>query len=221
MSSAQTKESVSLIFNMIINSKCKRCRRADQKLFIKGERCYGQKCAMVKKPYIPGVHGKSRKRFSEYGRQLSEKQKIRYTYGISEKQFKRYFKEAIIQKDDKKDFLAKKLEGRLDNVIFRLGWAKSRNLARQLVNHGHILVNGRKVDIPSYQTKKDDLIKIKERSKKLIIFKDLKISLKKHEVPSWLSLDREKIEGIIKDVPKLDDLGKIGELNMVIEYYSR
>lgn len=207
---------------MIINAKCKKCRRADQKLFLKGDRCDTQKCAMIKRPYIPGVHGKSRrKRFSEYGLQLAEKQKVRYTYGISEKQFKRYFKEAINQKEDKGDYLVKKLESRLDNVIFRLGWAKSRGSARQIVNHGHILVNGHKVDIPSYQVKKNDAIKIREKSKKLILFKELKALLKKSKTPDWLSLDKQKIEGAIKSEPDFEDLRRIGEINMIIEYYSR
>lgn len=207
---------------MIINAKCKKCRRADQKLFLKGDRCDTQKCAMIKRPYIPGVHGKSRRRrFSEYGLQLAEKQKVRYTYGISEKQFKRYFKEAINQKEDKGDYLVKKLESRLDNVIFRLGWAKSRGSARQIVNHGHILVNGHKVDIPSYQVKKNDAIKIREKSKKLILFKELKALLKKGKTPDWLSLDKQKIEGVVKSEPDFEDLRRIGEINMIIEYYSR
>ncbi|MFH1387719.1 MAG: 30S ribosomal protein S4 [Patescibacteria group bacterium] len=207
---------------MIITSKCKKCRRANQKLFIKGDRCSTQKCAMVKRPYIPGAHGKSRrKRFSEYGSQLAEKQKIRYTYGISEKQFKKYFKEVIDQKENKGDFLVKKLESRLDNVVFRLGWAKSRGSARQIVSHGHILVNNRKVNISSYQVKKDDVIKLKEKSKKLVLFKELKTFLKKNKTPDWLSLDAQKIEGTIKGNPDFKDLEQVGEVNMIIEYYSR
>lgn len=207
---------------MIIKEKCKKCRRANQKLFLKGDRCSTQKCAMVKRPYAPGVHGKSRRRrFSEYGSQLAEKQKIRYTYGISEKQFKNYFKEAINQKENKGEFLVKKLESRLDNVIFRLGWARSRSLARQIVSHGHILVNGRKVNISSYQVKEGDVIKLKEGSKKLALFKELKTILKKYKLPVWLSLDLDKVEGKIKGSPEISDLSSIGEVNMVIEYYSR
>jgi small subunit ribosomal protein S4 len=207
---------------MIIDAKCKKCRRAGQKLFLKGERCFTQKCAMIKRPYPPGVHGKSlRRRVSEYGQQLAEKQKVRYTYGISEQQFKRYVKEIVGQKGNKEELLAQKLESRLDNVVFRLGWAGSRRLARQIVNHGHILVNGRKVNIPSYQVKKGDLIQMKERSKKLALFQNLKTILKKHELPSWLSLDKQKLEGKVKGQPKLEDMGKVGELSMIIEYYSR
>jgi len=207
---------------MIIDSKCKKCRRAGQKLFLKGERCFSQKCAMIRKPYIPGLHGKSRRRgLSEYGQQLIEKQKVRHVYGISEGQFKNYFKEIVGQKGNKEELLANKLESRLDNVVFRLGWAQSRSLARQIVNHGHILVNQRKVDIPSYQVKKGDIIQIREKSKKLSLFRDLKITLKKYETPAWLSLDKQKLAGEIIDQPKVADLGKIGEIGMIIEYYSR
>lgn len=204
------------------NLKCKKCRRAGEKLFLKGDRCFGQKCAMIRKPYPPGIHGKTyKRRASEYGLQLIEKQKIRYAYGISEKQFKGYFKKIVSQKVNKEDFLAQQLEGRLDNVVFRLGLAKSRKLARQIVNHGHILVNKRKVDIPSYQVKKGDIIKIREKSKKSNLFNNLKITLKKYEAPKWISLDREKLEGEIKRDPILDDLDKIGKISMIIEYYSR
>jgi len=206
----------------MINSKCKKCRRAGQKLFLKGERCFSQKCAMIRKPYIPGLHGKSRrKRISEYGQQLIEKQKVRHVYGVSEKQFKNYFKEIVNQKGNKEELLVSKLESRLDNVVFRLGWAQSRALARQLVNHGHILVNKRKMDIPSYQAKKEDVIKIKEKSRKLAPFSDLKTTVKKYEVPSWLSLDKQKLIGKIINQPKIADIGKVGEIGMIIEYYSR
>lgn len=209
-------------YNMI-DAKCKKCRRVGQKLFLKGERCFSQKCAMIRKPYIPGLHGKSkrRKRISEYGQQLIEKQKIRHIYGISESQFKNYFKKIIGQKGNKEELLVNKLESRLDNVIFRLGWAQSRDLARQIVNHGHILVNRRKVNIPSYQVKKGDIIQIREKSKKIVPFQDLKTTLKKYEVQAWLSLDKQKLEGKIIGQPKIADLGKVGEIGMIIEYYSR
>jgi len=208
---------------MIINSRCKKCRRVAQKLFLKGERCFSQKCAMIRKPYIPGLHGKSRRRrgISEYGQQLIEKQKVRHVYGVSEKQFKNYFKKVVDQKGNKEELLVNKLESRLDNAIFRLGWAQSRALARQLVNHGHISVNQRKVDIPSYQVKKEAFIQIKEKSKKLAPFRDLKTILKKYEVPVWLSLDKQKLIGKIIDQPKIADISKVGEIGMIIEYYSR
>lgn len=218
MSAPQAKESLI----MINNTKCKKCRRAAQKLFLKGDRCFGQKCAMIRRPYPPGVHGKTmRRRSSEYGLQLAEKQKVRHSYGVSEKQFKRYFKEIAGRKGNKEELFARKLENRLDNVVFRLGWASSRSLARQIVNHGHILVNGRKVNIPSFQVKKDDSIQIKEVSKKKTLFKDLKIILKKYELPKWLSLDKIKLEAKIKGQPSVEDMGRVGELSMIIEFYSK
>jgi len=207
---------------MTDNTKCKKCRRAGQKLFLKGDRCLGQKCAMIRRPYPPGQHGKSfRRRSSEYGQQLAEKQKVRHTYGVSEQQFKNYFKEVTKQKGNKEELFAQQLETRLDNTVFRLGWACSRSLARQIVSHGHILVNDRKVNIASYQVKKGDKIKIKEASTKKTLFKDLKIILKKHESPTWLLTDKQKLEGEVQGQPTLKDMGKIAELNMVIEYYSR
>ncbi|MFH1460829.1 MAG: 30S ribosomal protein S4 [Patescibacteria group bacterium] len=207
---------------VIADAKCKKCRRAGQKLFLKGERCFSQKCAMIRRPYPPGVHGKSqRRRISEYGRQLAEKQKVRRVYGISEGQFKKYFKEIVKQKGDKGELLAQKLETRLDNVVFRLGWTSSRTLARQIVSHGHILVNGRKIDIPSYQVRKNDSVELKAKSKKSALFHNLKTILKKHELPVWLSLDKQKLKAEIKGEPTSEDMGRIGELNMIIEYYSR
>lgn len=206
----------------MIDLKCKRCRRAGEKLFLKGERCFGQKCAMIRRPFVPGMHGKARRRqLSEYGQQLIEKQKVRYAYGISEKQIKNYFLKANKRRGNKGEHLLMALESRLDNVIYRLGWAPSRRLARQIVNHGHILVNSRKVDIPSYQVKKNDVIQIKESSKEKNHFKNIKTLIKKYETPTWLSLDKEKLEGKVLDEPKADEAGQIGELGMIIEYYSR
>lgn len=208
---------------MVIFSQCKRCRRANQKLFLKGERCFSQKCAMVKRPYIPGLHGHRRRTFrsSEYGQQLMEKQKVRYTYGLSEKQFRKYFEEITVQKGDKIELFLRKLETRLDNVIFRLGWASSRRQARQIVSHGHILVNNRRVDIPSYELKKGNIIKIKTASKKTVLFDNLKTNLKKYKAPTWLSLDKDKLEAKMINWPKTEEAGKIGDMAMIIEYYSR
>jgi len=207
---------------MITDSKCKKCRRAGQKLFLKGDRCFSQKCAMIRKPYAPGAHGKNRRRrISEYGQQLIEKQKVRHSYGVSESQFKKYYKEIIGQKGNKEELLIQKLEIRLDNAVFRLGWASSRRLARQMVSHGHILVNRRKVNIPSCQIKKGDLIQIKEKSKKSALFENLKTSLKKYEVPVWLALDKQKLEAKVQGLPKLEEIGQVGEISMIIEYYSK
>jgi len=205
------------------NAVCKKCRRAGQKLFLKGERCFSSKCAMVKKPYPPGVHrGKKRRRTnSEYGAQLTEKQKLRRIYGINEKQSNRYFKESMKEKGVVGDNLLRKLETRLDNVVSKLGWAESKRKARQLVNHGHILVNNRKVDIPSFQVKPKDTIGIKKNSLKLKPFKDLKIKLKKFKTPEWLSLDENKLKGKINSFPGREDINIPVDIQMVVEYYSR
>lgn len=207
---------------MLLNAKCKKCRRVKQKLFLKGERCFTPKCAMVKTPYPPGIHGAKRRReTSEYGRQLIEKQKIRITYGVLEKQFKKYILAAMEERGDNRENLIRKLEMRLDNVVYRLGLTKSRLTAKQIVGHGHILINNHKVDIPSYHVRVGDLIFIREKSKKLVLFDNLKVSLKKYESPSWLSLNKEKLEGEIIAQPTVDDVKDLTGIGMVIEYYSR
>ncbi|MEA2113112.1 MAG: 30S ribosomal protein S4 [Patescibacteria group bacterium] len=217
------QEGFNFIIMIIIDAKCKKCRRANQKLFLKGERCFGPKCAMTRRPYAPGVHGKAfRRRSSEYGQQLAEKQKVRYVYGVSETQFKNYFKEiAKKRKGDKEELLIRRLESRLDNVVFRLGWTSSRRAARQAVSHGHILVNKRKVNIPSYRVKLGDVIQIKEKSRKSKIFENLKTLLKKYDAPGWLLLNKEKIEGKVKNMPDIGDVDKVGEISKIIEFYSR
>lgn len=202
--------------------KCKKCRRAGQKLFLKGERCFTPKCPMIKKPYPPGVHAKKRRRgLSEYGAQLAEKQKLRRIYDIGEKQLKKYFKEAAKTRGMLTDVLLSKLETRLDNVVFRLGWAESRSKARQIVSHGHILLNNRKVDIPSIGVKKGDKIKIKKSILKSPLFKDLEIKLKKFKPPSWLSLDKKEFKATVLNLPLGKEIEVPVDLSMIIEYYSR
>ena len=204
------------------NAVCKKCRRAGQKLFLKGERCFTPKCAMIKKPYAPGIHGKKRRRaISEYGTQLAEKQKICRIYDIRERQFKRYFREASKEKGIIGDNLLKKLETRLDNVIFKLGLAESRKKARQFVSHGHILVNNKKVNIPSFQVKPKDVIKVKKVSLGLAAFKDLGTKLKKFKTSDWLSLDKNKLEGKIVSYPQREDISIPVDMQMIVEYYSR
>ncbi len=207
---------------MIINAKCKKCRRAGQKLFLKGERCFSQKCAMIRRPYPPGVHGKSmRRRASEYGLQLAEKQKVRYAYGISEQQFKKYFKEIVGQKGNKEDLFAQKLESRLDNVVFRLSWAGSRALSRQLVNHGHILVNGRKVDIPSYRVKPGQKIEIREKSKQNPqIVRAMELTAQTGIVP-WVDVEKEKLFGIFTRLPEREEVVIPVEERLIVELYSK
>ncbi len=202
---------------------CKKCRRLGEKLFLKGDRCFSAKCAMVKRPSPPGIHGAAKRRgaSSEYSRQLSEKQKIKKTYGIRERQFKNYIKAAVAAKGDTRENLMQALEVRLDNIVFRLGWAKSRALARQLVNHGHILVNGKRVSIPSYRARKDEIVALGQKIRKSNLMKDLAELLKKYQAPSWLSLDKEKMEAKVQIIPSADELGDLNKVGMVVEFYSR
>jgi len=205
-------------------NQCKKCRRIGQKLFLKGERCYTPKCAMVKRPNPPGVHGASAGRrggASEYGKQLAEKQRLKAIYHIPERQFKKYVKEAIAKKGDTREELMRKLEMRLDNVVFRLGWAKSRLLSRQLVNHGHIFVNGKRVDIPSYQVKKNQIISLGQKIKKSNLMTDLPSMIKKYEPPAWLALNKETLEAKVLAEPSVEDLGDLSSVGMVVEFYSR
>lgn len=201
---------------------CKKCRRAGQKLFLKGTRCYTPKCAMVKKPYAPGAHGKKRRRaLTEYGTQLAEKQKLKRIYGVNEKQLRKYFKEASKSKGASTEILLSKLETRMDNVIFRLGWAESRAKARQIVGHGHILLNNRRVDIPSIHVKKGNRITIKKSSSNKPLFKDLETRLKKYNPPNWLLLEKKVLQGAVVNLPSKEDVDTGVDLQMIVEYYSR
>lgn len=206
-------------------TKCKMCRRAGQKLFLKGEKCFSPKCTFVRKPYAPGRRAKRPKPISEYGLQLKEKQKLKFLYGLNEKQFANCIKKSMSKGGTDIGLrLIKELETRLDNIVFRLGLARSRNVARQTVNHGHICVNGRKNSIPSYQAKKGDKISIRPQSTDKKIFTDIDILLKKYNTPSWLKLDKSKKEGEVVKLPGIDQKKEIGgdiDLNSVIEFYSR
>jgi len=177
---------------------------------------------MVKKPYPPGVHGKKRRKtISEFGAQLAEKQKLCQIYNIRERQFKRYLKEAMKEKGVIGENLLKRLETRLDNIVFRLGWAESRNKARQIISHNHILVNNKKTNLPSLPLKPGDAIKIKKSSLSLALFKNLKTKLKKYKTPIWLFLDKNKLEGKLLSWPKAGDINIPVDIPMIIEYYSR
>lgn len=206
----------------MISVQCKRCRRIGEKLFLKGDRCYTPKCAIVKRAYPPGIHGKKRRRgSSEYGKQLLVKQKVRSMYGVLEKQFRKYVDGISGRQGDKRELLFRKLEKRLDNVIFRLGFAQSRRKARQIVSHGHILVNGKRMNIPSYEVKAKDKISIKEKSQSLPLFADVKEALKKRQIPQWLSLNADKLEAIvISDAPDIEQ-DILQSLGLIIEFYSR
>jgi len=206
----------------MINAQCKKCRRAGQKLFLKGDRCFTPKCAMVKKPYPPGLHGKKRKRnLSEYGSQLAEKQKLKRIYNIGEKQLRKYYKQASKSKDIATDVLLRTLESRLDNVIFRAGIAESRAKARQITTHGHILLNKRRVDIPSIIVKKGDKLEIKKSSIGKPIFKNLERKLKKHNFPNWISFDQKEKKINISALPEPKNVDIPVDLQMIVEFYSK
>lgn len=199
-------------------------RRIGEKLYLKGERSYSPKSATVKKPYPPGLHGKKgTRKSSEYGQQLKAKQKVKNVYRLLEKQFKAYIKSAVVSKNDPYALILKKLESRLDNIVFRTGIAQSRDQARQIVNHGHITVNGKKINIPSYETKMGDVVAVKENSKKASLFSTLVPQwLKKYDAPAWIVLDKEKMSAKINSLPSLIESGiQPKDLQAIIEFYSR
>ena len=201
---------------------CRLCRRENQKLFLKGERCYSAKCPVVKRGTAPGQHAKGRKKTSEYGLQLREKQKARRTYGMLEKQFHSYFTKATNMKGAAGENMLQLLERRLDNVVYRLGFGDSRAQARQIVNHGHITVNGKKVNIPSYIVKVGDVIEVREKSKQMpMVLAAVESSV--HDVPGYLEVDNKKLTSKFTFVPKFDDVpyASLMEPNLVIEFYSR
>lgn len=205
------------------DSKCTQCRREGEKLFLKGEKCYTSKCPIVKRNFPPGQHGaKGRGRMSNYGTHLREKQKAKREYGLKETQFYNYFRKAERQTGDTAETLSRLLETRLDNVVYRLGIGTSRVQARQLVNHGHFLVNGRGTDIPSYQVRANDVIQVKP--KRLTDKKYFQEALKrivKHEPPAWLTLDKVKLEGKVLALPTMADLKQNFQTQLIIEFYSR
>ena len=195
--------------------KEKKERALGTKLFLKAERCNSPKCVMIRRPYRPGIHGQKRRRApSEYGKQLQEKQKIQITYGLTNKQMKKIFKLS-------REKLVLILEQRLDRIVFLLGFAPSSRVARQLVSHGHIIVNNRKVTVPSYHVRVGDAISIRPESRSKKVFEDVELRLKKHEVPTWLKLDKEKLKGELFEEPKLGDINLSFDLNLVSQFYSR
>ncbi len=200
---------------------CRLCRRSGEKLMLKGSRCLTPKCAMERRSKAPGQQPGRRRRISDRGLQLREKQKARYTYGILEKQFRRIFAQAERQSGITGENLLVLMERRLDNVVYRLGFADSRSQARQLVQHGHIVLNGRKTDIPSCLVKEGDTISWKERSTGTEYYKQLVHSIESKSVLSWLSLDRENLAGQVLSLPTPDDIDAKFEGKTIVEYYSR
>jgi small subunit ribosomal protein S4 len=202
-------------------SVCRTCRRENQKLFLKGDRCYTEKCAFERRGYPPGQHGQGRIKFSEYGLQLREKQKIKRTYGLLEKQFRALFEKADRMKGVTGSNLLSMLERRLDNVAYRAGFANSRTEARQLVRHGHFSVNGHRVDIPSYLVSKGDTIEIREKSRSISRIGGALEAVKRREIPQWLELDSAKMSSRVRDLPSRDDVTMPMEERLVIELYSK
>jgi len=209
----------------MLNSKCKICRRLGIKLFLKGEKCLSPKCSMIRRSYPPGQKKKRRPTPpSDYGKALREKQKLRNWYNLKERQFKNYVKKILKRRgrvEDASSLLIKTLESRLDNIVFRLGFATSRGQAQQLVSYGHFSVNGKSINTPSYLVKKGDAISIKEQKVKKAIFQNLKNSLKKHKPPSWLELDIDKLGGKVIGEPNPEEVSPPVEISAIFEYYSR
>lgn len=202
-----------------IVSVCRLCRREGNKLFLKGDRCYTEKCAFKRRPFAPGQHGQLPPKVSEYSIRLREKQKARRTYGLSERQFKTYFEKSLKWKGVTGEKLLELLERRLDNVVYRMAFAASRAAARQTVRHGHILVNGRKVNIPSFQVKVGDIIKVKESTVPRIKAMFEKGVEKK--VPEWLSSSAATLEGKMESVPVRADISEPITESLIVEFYSR
>lgn len=201
---------------------CRQCRREGEKLFLKGDRCYSEKCSVERKNYPPGAHGQGRrKKVSEYGLQLREKQKTRRTYGILEKQFRNYFSKADRQQGITGENLLILLERRLDNVVYRLGFAASRKEARQLVNHGHITINGKKASIPSMLVRVNDVIQVKEKSKDLAKFQEIKEQAAYKTPPEWLSVDVENLTGRVLAYPVREQIDTPVNEQLIVELYSR
>ena len=202
-------------------SVCKFCRREKLKLFLKGDRCYSEKCSVDRRPYPPGVHGQGRTKFSPYGVQLREKQKVKRIYGLMEKQFRLTFDRAARMKGIKGENLLLLLERRLDNMVYRMGFARTRREARQLVHHGHFRVNGKRVNVPSALLRVGDVVEVRERSRKMALFADSLDAIERRGLPAWLELDRAKMQATVKAFPSREDITMPIQEQMIVELYSK
>lgn len=200
---------------------CRLCRREGMELFLKGERCYTDKCAIKRRSYPPGQHGQGRIKVSDYGVQLREKQKVRRIYGILENQFRGYFESADRMKGVTGENLLFLLERRLDNVAYRLGFATSRDEARQLVRHGHFTLNGRKVNIPSIQVKVGDVVQLREKSRKVAAINESLEAVVRRGIPQWLELDKDAFKGTVKQAPVREDITMPIQEQLIVELYSK
>ncbi|MHB0970505.1 MAG: 30S ribosomal protein S4 [Thermoanaerobaculia bacterium] len=200
---------------------CRLCRREGMKLFLKGDRCFKDKCAIERRNYAPGQHGRRRNKVLGYGLQLREKQKVKRIYGVLERQFRLYFKSADQRQGITGENLLRQLELRLDNVVYSLGFASSRAQGRQLVRHGHIEVNGRKVNIPSYQVRKGDAIQVREKSRKNEQIRQAVETASGRGIPAWLELNAEQFRGAVLDLPKREDIRLPIQEQLIVELYSK
>jgi small subunit ribosomal protein S4 len=222
MSSTETKKGLrGFIVARYRGSVCRLCRREELKLYLKGDRCYSDKCSIERRSYPPGQHIHRRIKRSDYGIQLREKQKVKRIYGLMERQFRNYFKKAERQKGITGTNLLILLERRIDNMVFRMGFANSRNESRQLVRHGHFQVNGRKVNIPSYLVKPGDVIKLRERSWKNTAINEALDSVVRRGVPNWLQLEKEQFNGRVLALPTREDLTMPIQEQFIVELYSK
>lgn len=205
------------------NTNCDKCRRAQEKLFLKGDKCFSPKCPLTRRNYPPGQHGSkaARARLTPYGVQLKEKQKAKRSYNLRERQFSNYVAKALKSKGNTVETLLKSLEMRLDNVVYRLGFAKSRDMARQLVNHGHFTVNGKKADIPSFQVLAAQTIGLRPKSLSSRVFENLSQTLSKKDLPAWLSVDAAALTGKVLGYPSLNEVQMNFDPKKIIEFYSR
>lgn len=202
-------------------SVCRLCRRESLKLFLKGDRCYSDKCAFERRSYVPGQHGRGRAKISNYGLQLREKQKVKRMYGLLENQFRRYFEKADRQKGVTGTNLLVLLERRLDNVVYRLGFTGSRSQARQLIRHNHFLINGKKMDIPSCLVRVGDVIEVKEKSQSGLAITDALEAVVRRGIPQWLELDKDHFRGTVKAYPARDDITMPIQEQLIVELYSK
>ncbi|MCX8044361.1 MAG: 30S ribosomal protein S4 [Desulfobacterota bacterium] len=201
--------------------KCRLCRRENMKLFLKGERCYTQACAFERRQYAPGQHGQGRTKYSSYAEQLREKQKVKRIYGMLERQFRNYFHKAAQQRGVTGENLIVMLERRLDNMVYRMGFATSRTEARQLVRHGHFLVNGAKVDIPSYLLRPGDVVQLREKSRSIARIKESLAVAQQRGVPSWVELDAARYEGKVIALPRREEITMPIREHLIVELYSK
>lgn len=204
-----------------LEANCRLCRREGKKLFLKGDRCYTDKCSVERRGYPPGQHGQNKTKISNYGLQLREKQKVKRIYGLLEKQFKLTYLRADRMKGIVGENMLSLLERRLDNVVFRLGFANSRKQARQLVVHRHFLVNGRSVNIPSYTVKPNDVITVAEKSKENPVIKEALEAVVRRVIPTWLELDRDNMKGVVKALPIRSEIEYPIQEHLIVELYSK